>query len=230
MFQKYLILFFSGGIIGVDTTAAWQILISHPLISNTLIGWIFGDLPLGLFFGLTTELIWLKDIPVGGARFPEGNIGSFVGVTSVLFARPEGALENPWLIFGGFLYIFLIAHLAGLTVPLLRRKNQTLVRWADHFANEGNASGVAWMHRLGVIYAFFHGAFWTMIAVWLGAKGLEKFALYTQSLGHLSLAGLKFTLLGVGTGAVGYFYTSKKNRPILFAGVFIGILIGLLKA
>jgi len=226
MFQKYVILFFSGGIIGLDTTAAWQMLISHPLISSTLIGWIFGDLPFGLFFGLTMELIWLKDIPVGGAKLPEGNIGSFVGVSTVLFAQPQGALNQPWVVFGGFLYAFLIAYLAGFTVLQMRRNNQILAKWADHFAVKGSSSGVAWMHRLGIVHAFFHGAIWTVVAAWLGARGLNEFALWTRDWGHLTLFGLKYTLLGMGIGIVGYYHTSKKNYPILFAGIVIGLLIG----
>ncbi|NOY77039.1 MAG: PTS sugar transporter subunit IIC [Calditrichaeota bacterium] len=228
MFQKYLILFLSGGIIGLDTTAAWQILISHPLISNTLIGWIFGDLPLGLFFGLAMEMIWLKDIPIGGAKLPEGNIGSFVGMSAILFAQPQNALHQPWLVFGGFLYAFLIAHLAGFTLPQMRRNNRILVKWADHFAKKGHASGVAWMHRIGILHAFFHGAVWTVVAVWVGAWGLDKLGNWTREWGQLTTVGLKSTLLGMGIGIVGYYYTSKKNRPILFAGVILGIVIGLL--
>lgn len=228
MLQKYLIIFMAGGIVGLDTTAAWQILISHPLISSTIIGWIFGDLSLGLFFGLVMELLWMKDVPVGGAKFPEGNIGSLVGISTIILIQPKGALQNPVLVLLGLLYGFLLAHLIGYTILRMRRNNLIFVHWADNFAEKGNAAGVAWMHRLGVFHTFAHGAIWTVLTVWVGTLLLDWICRLPLSWLNLSILHIKYTFLGVGIGVIGYYYTGRKNRSILIVGLCIGLLIGIL--
>ncbi len=228
MFEKFILLFFAGGIVGLDTTAAWQILLAHPLISSSILGWIFGNLQLGMFFGFLMELIWLKDVPVGGAKFPEGNLGSLVGLGTILMVNTAGAMQHPWLLLWGILYAIFIAQLVGFTIILMRRNNEILVRWADHFAENANAGGVAWMHRLGVLHAFLHGAVWTVTAVWAGILFLPVLTRAGESWFGLSLGSVKFAFLGLGIGAVGFLVTSRKNRFFLAIGILTGILLALL--
>ncbi len=228
MFEKLILLFFAGGIVGLDTTAAWQILLAHPLISSTILGWIFGNLQLGLFFGVLMELIWLKDVPVGGAKFPEGNLGSLIGLGTLLLNDSADALQHPWLLLWSILYAVFIAQLIGFTIILVRRNNEILVRWADHFAEKANAAGVAWMHRLGILHAFLHGAIWTVVAVWAGSFLLPALTGAGESWFRLSLGSVKYAFLGLGIGAVGFLVTSRKNRFFLAIGILTGILLALL--
>ena len=78
-----------GGLLVLDTTAALQILISQPLISCTFLGWLGGDIQLGLHFGLLVQLLWLSQLPVGAAKIPAGNLGSIVGVILSLQLKQE---------------------------------------------------------------------------------------------------------------------------------------------
>ncbi len=228
MLEKLLILFFAGGFVGLDTTAAWQVLLAHPLVSSTILGWIFGNIPFGMLFGVLMELIWLKDVPVGGAKFPEGNLGSLAGLGSILWVDAPGAMGRPWLLLWGILYAFFVAQLIGFTIVLMRRNNEILARWADRFAEKNSPSGVAWMHRLGVFHAFFHGALWTALAVSVGALFLPKLTQLGESWFPLTLGSVKFAFLGLGIGAVGFLVTSQKNRFYLVLGILAGILLSLL--
>jgi mannose/fructose/N-acetylgalactosamine-specific phosphotransferase system component IIC len=225
--EKWVVFFLAGGIVGLDTTAAWQILLAHPLISSTLLGWLFGNLPLGLFYGVLMELIWLKDVPVGGAKFPEGNLGSLVGLGTILLIDPVRAMDHPWLLLWGILYAILIAQFIGFTIVLMRRNNEILVRWADVFAEKGSAIGVSWMHRLGVLHAFFHGAAWTVLAIDIGFLVLPVLTHLGESWFHLSLSSVEFSFLGLGMGAVGFLVISQKNWLFLAMGILLGIILAI---
>ena len=123
MWIKVFVVFFFGGFVGLDTTAAWQVLFSHPLLACTLIGVVFGEPQIGLFFGIVFELIWLYDMPVGGAKFPEGNLSSFIGLMVALSLLDRAVVSVPWLVLLSGLYSVIIAYFFGPTIVLMRKNN-----------------------------------------------------------------------------------------------------------
>ncbi len=142
MINEILVVFFVGGVIGLDSTAAWQVLISHPIIACTLIGTIFGDPQLGLFFGIIFELIWLYDVPTGGAKYPEGNIGSFVGLMIALSIQNNSNFSESWIILLTSVFAIIIAYIFGSAIVKLRKFNKRLIEKADKFAETGDVNGV----------------------------------------------------------------------------------------
>ena len=65
-----------GGVVALDTAAAFQIMISQPLVACSVAGLILGNLPLGLMIGIFLQLLWMAEIPAGAAFTPESNVGS----------------------------------------------------------------------------------------------------------------------------------------------------------
>jgi len=118
---ELLLLGLLGGIVALDGTAAGQFMVSRPLVSATLAGWLLGEPALGLAAGLVMELLFLPVLPVGGARFPEGGpAGVVAGLVAVELPGPGGIAAAAFL---GLTW----ALLGGITIHLLRGLNGRLV-------------------------------------------------------------------------------------------------------
>jgi mannose/fructose/N-acetylgalactosamine-specific phosphotransferase system component IIC len=76
--------------LSLDITIAFQILVSSPIFSCPLIGWILGDVWLGFEVGFLFQLLWLGRIPAGAYIVPEGNIASMLAAALVLLNRENG--------------------------------------------------------------------------------------------------------------------------------------------
>jgi len=225
MLIKFLVAFFFGGVVGLDTTAAWQVLFSHPLISCTLMGLAFGEPQLGLFFGIIFELIWFYDMPVGGARFPEGNVGSFLGLMLVLAFQDEPAIPAGWLLLAGIVYAVVVSYIFGVTIVWMRRRNLKLVEWADRYAAEGNAKMVGRMHLLGVLHAYFHGAIWSLLLYIPGIFALRWTVPLLRRFPPLNVELVQAIMLGVGMAVMFQLFLSRRRSWHLLLGVVCGVTL-----
>ena len=83
-------------------------MICQPLIACPLWGILVGRPEIGLFFGVVFQLIWLGNLQIGAAKFPEGNIGAFV--TSLAFAYLDEGFEShfPYFFVGAGLNVLAI--------------------------------------------------------------------------------------------------------------------------
>ncbi|MSR22548.1 MAG: hypothetical protein EXR92_03225 [Gemmatimonadetes bacterium] len=96
-----------GAWVALDGTSFAQVMVSRPLVSGTLAGWILGDAGLGLLVGGLLEAAHLGAVPAGGARIAEPgpaaipavvaaiSLGGAVGVAAGV---AQGAL---WSVLGG---------------------------------------------------------------------------------------------------------------------------------
>lgn len=224
MINELLVIFFLGGIIGIDTTAAWQVLISHPIIACTLIGALFGEPQLGLFFGIIFELIWLYYLPTGGAKFPEGNIGSFVGLMIVLSFIRDSQYSESWIILLACIYSILVAYVFGYTVDRLRQYSNNLIERADRFAESGNIHGVERAHLSGVLLTYFQSAALSLIFFISGRFLLNQVLLQLPSEAPFTRLQIQFVFLAIGAVIVFNLLLERKNILYLVLAVFAGIL------
>ncbi|MFA5073514.1 MAG: PTS sugar transporter subunit IIC [Nitrospirota bacterium] len=79
-----------GGLIGLDRTAAGQFMISEPIVSGPLTGWILGDIGAGIVIGTVLELIWVLDIPIG-TFVPADSTFSAICATAIAALGSTGA-------------------------------------------------------------------------------------------------------------------------------------------
>lgn len=114
-----------GGIAAVDGTTFGQFMISRPLVSATLGGWMVGAPAQGAMIGMMLEIFQLTVLPVGAARYPEAGPAAVAG-GAVFASGPAGA---------GALLVTIVATLVlewagGESVRHLRRANGRLLRTA----------------------------------------------------------------------------------------------------
>lgn len=142
-----------GGALGLDTTAALQLMVSEPLVAGTLAGLALGDPALGLALGAALQLVWCGALPVGAAPFPDSAPAAVGGVGGAFVLTRAGVPAGPALAAG--LVVALCAGLAGQSLTAwLRRRNDGLAAIAEARAASGDAGGVRTAVVLGLAARF----------------------------------------------------------------------------
>lgn len=106
---------------GLDRTAAFQSMLSRPIVAAPLTGWLLGDAVAGLQVGAMVELLWLGRLPVGAAIPPDD---TQVAVGSTVLAVTVGAALG----LSGLPF----AILSVLAAMPLGKVGQIFDRWARH--------------------------------------------------------------------------------------------------
>lgn len=124
------------GVLALDTTIAFQILLSQPIFACPILGWILGNPQLGFEIGLIMQLLWLHLLPVGSVIFPEGNVASMVICT---IAVSFSDLPYPNLIFTFAVLIGILVSFGGAWLTVLDRKiNEMFLKLALKSAQRVN--------------------------------------------------------------------------------------------
>lgn len=112
----------------LDTTSVGQFMLSRPLVSGTLAGWILGDPASGLLVGALLEGLDLGGVPAGGARLPEFGPGAVPAAFAAI------ALGGPGGLASGLALGVLWSLLGRATMDIQRRANGMLMAGAEHGA------------------------------------------------------------------------------------------------
>ncbi|MCB0290134.1 MAG: PTS sugar transporter subunit IIC [Calditrichaeota bacterium] len=153
------------GFLGLDTTVAFQVLISQPLFSCTILGWLYGDLALGIETGLMMQLLWLNIIPAGATVFPEGNIGSMITGAIVLQYQE---LEIPNLVFtAGFVIGILVSFVGAYVTVIDRKLNGYILELTLQAVRKGRFSKITWLDMLSILIYFLLMSLLAFIALTL---------------------------------------------------------------
>ncbi|WP_020676482.1 PTS sugar transporter subunit IIC [Geopsychrobacter electrodiphilus] len=137
-------------ICGLDRTAAFQIMISRPIVAAPLVAWLLGDISAGLEIGLMVELLWLARLPVGAAIPPDDTQVSIAGtVLAVSLGRALGqsGLEYQLLC---LLIAIPLGKFGQFFDRYARQYNGSKVALSDVYLEAGNFRGMEQLHRLGI--------------------------------------------------------------------------------
>ena len=116
-----------GSLIVLDTTVAFQFLISQPLIACTLLGWFLGDPYLGMQIGIFLQLLWLSNMPVGASIVPEGNFAAIV-ITALVIRYSQLFPNFYTVLIIGILFGVFISYVGGQLVIIIRKSNSYLLK------------------------------------------------------------------------------------------------------
>lgn len=228
MWIELLILTIWGGIVALDTTAALQILISQPLVSCTLIGFLLGNPGIGLTVGILMELPWLLEIPAGGARFSESNIGSSIAAASAILTIRLVGREDLTIFMALIIGVFL-SYIGGILVLSQRNLNDRLMSRIDARATPSPRS--VWRHHFFCIGLTFStgGLFVGIISIILGYKLLPMMIQWIPVSYDIFFQPVKSAFLGVGVGAMMVHFYQRKNIAMIIFGMLIGAFLAFLK-
>jgi len=222
--STWLILAIAGSVAAMDTATLIQGMFNQPLVICTLIGAAVG-LPLeGAYLGAFLQMLWLSELPVGGAASSDSGPASAGAAGGALIAMQSGLTDMG------------IAGLAVLLAAIpLAWVGGHLVRWQRELqrgffprviaALERNRPGmVRWYLLVGIGHSAIRGVLMALLAAALSL-------LMIRIAGLLPLAGkiapytLLVGMLGVGLGATLKLYSGPKFLPWLTGGLVAGVLI-----
>ncbi|MFC1531582.1 PTS sugar transporter subunit IIC, partial [Gemmatimonadota bacterium] len=61
----------AGAVLGMDAVSWPQVMVSRPLVSATIGGWLLGNPVAGMLVGLVLEIYALRHPPFGAAKYPD---------------------------------------------------------------------------------------------------------------------------------------------------------------
>lgn len=208
------------GALALDATAAFQVMVSQPLVAGSIAGLVVGDPALGASVGATLQLVWIGSLPVGAAPFPDAAPASVVGV-GLAYLLGRGGVAPGWSLAAGVI-VGLAAGAAGrAAVCGVRRLNARFAELASRRAERGDASGIRTALALGLVTRFACG--FAVAALFLGVAG--------AALGGIlpgRAPGPFPTMLWaapVGAAVVASLTRSRVERLFLVGGLGVGLLV-----
>jgi mannose/fructose/N-acetylgalactosamine-specific phosphotransferase system component IIC len=212
-----------GSLLVLDTTVAFQFLISQPLIACTLLGWFLGDIDLGVQVGMYLQLLWLSSMPIGAAIVPEGNIAAIV--ITALVIRYNSNYENfNIILICSLLFGIGVSYLGSELVVFLRKLNQYLLNNVLSLARRGKLNLLDIINYLGLVFHYTLMFILIVLAMYLG-DFLFKYVL------NLPLEWDKYfkysvmSLIGIGAGLVLSIFKEKQYHLLIAGGLVIGCLL-----
>lgn len=204
-----------GGLLAVDRSAGWNLMLGQPLVGACLAGallnpgpeWELWALRIPLAVGVLLQLI-LTDPSLPAAQKPRdvgtaGVIGASVALLSLERLHPYLSLTT-----GGIVWV-LVGTIAGLLAAVaggwmeatMRYSHQIAARRGEELALEGKVSAFESLYWRGVGRLFLRGATWSAAAT---VAGVAAAAIVLPHMARLTgpRAGLCFaSILGVALGA-----------------------------
>lgn len=213
-----------GFVVGLDTTAAFQVMISQPLVACALLGWMMGDPIIGAMVGVVTQLLWMGKLPVGAATFPDGSMGSLVAAALVVYFResmvPDGlgvllALAVLWGMF--------VAGIGGWVIILKRKIQTRWVPWFDIQAQNGEFRRYSRAYLLVIIWNGLISAI-TALVFFMAGYGVLRLLIpllpeQVHRIGHL----VPYLLLGIGLTQILILFRFQRWL-LMICGLIIGLL------
>jgi len=214
-----------GGMAALDATPLAQTLLSQPLVTGTILGFVWGDMHTALRTAIVLQIFAASTQPVG-ARTPEDYaVGGVVGVGLALalsapltfeFARQSSILVG---VAGGML----TALLGTRAVRWQRGRNEALGRWCEERLRAGASGALAQAHLAGLALTFALGIVVTAAALGLGIWACTD--LVSRESLRLSRAWrlAEPLLIGIGLAQMLHLFVQRRLlRAALFGVALIG--------
>jgi PTS system mannose-specific IIC component len=208
-----------GTVVGLDLVSVPQGLLSRPLVSASVAGWLVGDLETGLRVGAVLELFALDVLPVGASRYPEYGPAAVGAALAASFLPPRLGLGV------GVLLGLVVAILAGWSLGWLRHANARHVHRLAPEVNGGSVRAIRNLQWAGLGRDLLRSAAMTLLAM---ALAYGSFALGPLVWRFPTL--VTEALIGVGLAAAlsGAMRTAGQGRRLVWMGV--GVAVGLMVA
>jgi len=210
-----------GGIIGLDTTAVGQIMISQPLVTGTIIGLLLGNLSVGILIGILLQLLWIAAIPIGAAIPPDSSLTTILATAIAIMAGKV----SPASMMLAMMISIPVGLLTGKVDVLIRRINIHLVHRIERKLEKGELQALSRGIIIGVLFFFFKNFLLLLIFLPLGVIILRNSLLL---LPEWSKRGLEISLglvpvLGMAVILEGF--VTRYRLPFFLAGGLVSLLI-----
>jgi len=210
----------AGAFLGMDSVSWPQVMVSRPLVSATIGGWLFGNPAAGMLVGLVLEVYAMRHPPLGAAKYPDtGPAGLVAGATyAASGGQAVGALLVSVVIGWG------LGWVGSVTIYVRRRLNERIMSPAADLA--GDPSLLEQRHRMAIWLDALRGAvlvaaflvpsvLMVTLAVGTGPSNLGRYALASFVLGLAASAGAAARASAFGV----------RGWPLILVGAGLGLLL-----
>jgi len=190
------------GFLALDTTIAFQVLISQPIFACPILGWLFGNPQLGFEIGVIMQLLWLHVIPAGAAIFPEGNVASMV-TCAIALNFADSLFPNT---------IFALAVIFGIIVSYLgawmtvwdRKLNGVILNYVSKAAEKVHTRKMASLELVSMIFYYILMSGFAFVSLLTADVVISRLRVnFTVPL-ETKFSIIKPTLLGIGLMLTGF--------------------------
>ncbi len=206
--------------LSLDETAVGQFMVSRPIVTGPLVGWLIGRADIGLEMGALIELIWIGDLPVG-AHLPL-DLMMLTG-TSVALACELVKGQNPEAV---------MTYALGIAIPLavlsteaevaLRKFHVRWLHFAQRMALSSHLKTFEWINFLVLIEQLLKGFVVTAICLTIAHFSAAFYILLGGLLNGKVIEGFYYAhwlLLALGCSAVIDLLVEKKNAIYLILSI-----------
>jgi mannose/fructose/N-acetylgalactosamine-specific phosphotransferase system component IIC len=217
--KEILLVCVAGGVCALDATAAWQVMLSQPLVSASIAGLLTGVPVTGVAIGILLQLLWSGSIPVGARPMPDSPVASVSGVWFASALLKGGAgVPDSLAHLAGILAALAVALVGRETIMFERELNRRLFERFLRRVRAGELVGPGRVQFLGATLAFSRGFLLclvatTVLAVLAGPAG----RLVSSSAGGGAHALVLIGGLGAGV-LFNTFVRKTRSRLLAFGG------------
>lgn len=221
---ELIIIAIAGGVVAIDTTASWQIIISQPLIACTIVGYLLGNYQIGLIIGILLQLPWLIDIPAGAAYKSDGNMGALISAgLAIHLVEHQINTPNISIVFAIACGV-LVSWIGAKLVISMRKRNVIFAYRADEAARVGKYKKITLLNIAGIGSAFTMGAILMIVSFTVGVILLSKLVAFIPPYFDEGFGYGKIGILAFGLGTMITMFLSKKDIKYFLIGLVIAFL------
>lgn len=199
-----------GGIISLDITACWQVMISRPIVIGPVVGILCGDLTLGLSLGVIMELLWINTLPLGASIPVDAAATTVVAVAIAAYVRQWDHTLLSGAIVLGILFALPFGAVFKRLDIFTRRYNNKLVYVADTLAKKGALTQIQLLVLVAILLIFLKYFLFYFICI---RAGIYFFRTLLPAIPSLLLAGLgQAHVLLIALGLAVVFDTFKLRK------------------
>jgi len=213
-------------VVSLDRKHIFQLSISQPLVTSTLIGFLLGSPSEAMYFGMIIQLLWLSNLHIGAAKTPEGEIASIIGCILYVKFHDQFFEYGNFLLFFTFLFTVLCSFFANLLGAFSRKVDVRFFDFSLKSIKESNKGRIGISICLALIFQFIINLVFIFIAVSLGSFILKKIS---GTIENISIDVWQFVvvaILGSGVGMlISVFRDKKSKRSISVLSILVLIIL-----
>ena len=209
-----------GGLLGMDAVSWPQVMVSRPLVSATIGGWLLGNPVAGMLVGGVLEVYALRHPPFGAAKYPDTGPAGLVAGAS--YAASGGAAVGALLL--SVALGWALGWIGAVAVHVRRRLNERIMSPAGELA--ADPALLEQRHRVAIWLDGLRGAI--LVAAFLVPSVLVVTLVVgtgPSTLGRYAVASLVLGL-AASAGAAGRASAfGVRGWPLLLVGAGLGLLL-----
>lgn len=200
--------------------------IHRPIITGPVVGWIMGDVQVGLITGATLELAWLGLVPNAGAQPPDVTLGTIAAVSfAVITGQSSDVAMGVGMPIAVLMQMLVIGFFAVTSFTMAK---------ADEYAEQANTNGIDFLlvstiTLRGLMYAivaFITVYFGEAAAYWIKDNaptelltGLGLGARMVPAIGFAMLLKIMWSKEVAGVFFLGFVMTTYLKLPIMAVAI-----------